>query len=138
VVDQCLQYLFVRGCLDGRCRKCCCDLCTCLLIIASPDLVAAQDMNQLQSLFSAKPWQQGPYATIKFLFRAHAARAARMRRSAHLQSPVPQQQATLPVVQQLQKPTQQQPMNEADTSLSHIYVECTQVKQHAGDSTADR
>jgi hypothetical protein len=105
----------------------------------TPAVVAAQDMNQLQSLFSAKPWQQGPYATIKFLFRARAARAARMRRSGHHQSPVPQQQAVLPVVQHPQKATQQQTMQEADTSLSHVYVECAQLQQpRAVDTEAGR
>ncbi|KAF6253767.1 major facilitator superfamily domain-containing protein [Scenedesmus sp. NREL 46B-D3] len=113
-----------------------------LLTLVLPETLGApmaeniDDMNQLQSLFSAKPWQQGPFATIKFLFRARAARAARMRRSGQHQSPT--QQQPLPVTQDVQKLAQQQPVNSADNSSSNnIYVECAQLKQqHSGNGEA--
>jgi hypothetical protein len=117
----------------------------CFSVIVTVLLVwlCLQDMNQLQSLFSAKPWQQGPFATVKFLFRARAARAARMRRSGHNQSPVQQQQPQ--TLQAAKKVQQQLPVVAAeaaeavqaeDSSLSHVYVVCAQPEQQQGASTA--
>lgn len=111
-----------------------------LLTLVLPETLGApmaeniDDMNQLQSLFSAKPWQQGPFATIKFLFKARAARAARMRRSGHGQPATEQQQQQQ--VQDARKPEQQPSVAVEGSSLPHIYVECAQLKE--GSSSEPR
>jgi hypothetical protein len=92
-------------------------------------LVALQDMNQLQSLFSAKPWQQGPVATVKFLFKARAARAARMRRSGHHEPATQQQQQQRRQAKEVVKAEHSPSVVEPENGLSHIYVDCAQLKR---------
>lgn len=84
-----------------------------------------QDMNQLMSLFTAKPWRQGSVATFKFMFRQKAVRAARQGRGS--QTCKPPKTPGPPQHQQQGSPEKEGRASNPGMSLVEVHVDCPEV-----------